>query len=82
MKTALNQTISLFVKKRVTRELVTTTSAIKHTSLKRRTRKDKASIQPGHFTVATEPVTPDRICLVVNLAVLVSLSLALLKIFI
>jgi len=43
------------------------------TSLKRRKREDKASIKAGHFTAATEPVTPNRICLVVNLALVPSL---------
>ena len=43
------------------------------TSLKRRKRADKASIKAGHFTAATEPVTPNKICLGVNLALVSSL---------
>jgi len=36
--------------------------------LKRRKRNDKALIKEDYFTAATEPVTANRICLVVDLA--------------
>ena len=53
--------------------------SLQERSLKRRKRNEKALIKEDDFTAAPDPVTANRICLGVDLAFLVSLSL---KVFI
>lgn len=59
MEAALNQTLSFEISVLLGNWL---------SLLKRRKRNDKALIKEDYFTAATEPVTANRICLVVDLA--------------